>query len=406
MMPRPAFAVTAVFTLAVVAAFLAARVMGPIDRPATGDGLFFAQLGQSLAAGTGYTHVNGPWRGQPHLARLPLWPAILSVPMRIAPRISLSVVLRGMTAVMHGVSAILLLLLLWRIRPNPTSGLIAGTLFAGYPPALSLVEGGYSEHAWLVAFLAGLLLLVNRPLPFQAAGALCMGLSVLSRTNIILLPAALAGCAILLLPGWKSHLRRWAVLSAIFLLPAAAWMARNYAVSGAFPLLSAQEGETLYGANNILTAHSGRFWGYWVFPDDIPGERPKRELMNEMSEAALNNYYRQKGLAFLLQEPSLIPWMEAGKVVRGFLPVPWSSGLFSYLASLPRLLLYGVFLWILWRDGIPDQLLRLLLPAILAVTLFTTLLFYGTYRFTFCLEPFLIASVAIWLSRKLPRQFN
>lgn len=400
--------VLVVFALAVVAALTATRIFGPLDRPGTGDGPFFVALGRAMASGKGYVDERGPWPNQPNLERSPLWPAILAVPLALFPDASDFRVLRLTTALMHGICAVLLMMFAARVWDNARAAVLAGVLFALYPPALSLVDAGYSEHAWLAVFLGGLLLYWDNPVPGQAAGAALMGLSVLSRSNFLLFPAFVAICG-----GawrrldWKTQFPRFAILSLVFVLPACLWIIRNYRVSGAFPLLNGLEGETLHGANNEVTAAWGKNWGYWVFPDNIPGETPKRVLAGEMSGWALNKYYHQRAVSFLQSNITLLPWMFLGKLARGFVPIPWTVNKIAYIASLPRFLLYVMVMWVLRRQGFrAADNINILLASVFGLVLVTTLIFYGTYRFTFCLEPFLIvyvspAATALWRDMKI-----
>ena len=50
-----------------------------------GQGFMYKELARALASGRGYTETRGPWRGHPTIRRPPLWPAVLSLPMRACP---------------------------------------------------------------------------------------------------------------------------------------------------------------------------------------------------------------------------------------------------------------------------------------------------------------------------------
>jgi hypothetical protein len=78
-----------------------------------------------------------------------------------------------------------------------------------------------------------------------------------------------------------------------------------------------------------------------------------------------------------------------GKLVRGFVPVPWVPLPASYIAFFFRGCAYAAFiaLGFSWRER--NAAYTLVVGAMFLVTLATTLIYYGTYRFTFCIEPFL-----------------
>jgi hypothetical protein len=173
---------------------------------------------------------------------------------------------------------------------------------------------------------------------------------------------------------------------------------RNYSLSGE-PILSTIEGETLYGANNEFVANNLAYWGYWVFPNEIPGEIPKNVLAKSMSERGNDLYYHRKGMAFLKSHVRDLPRLELGKLIRSFVPVPWVPNTATDAVFFVRGLLYlGVLLSLrtLYRM---DERYRLIVSGKFLVLLVTVLIYYGTYRFTFCVEVFLIPAVVVWFFR-------
>src|SRR5437660_1726230 len=162
-------------------------------------------------------------------------------------------------------------------------------------------------------------------------------LAPLARGNILLLPFFFAGIGLALQPSLCRHWKRMATLTIIFLTPATFWILRNYHVSGEFPVLSAVEGETFYGGNNAFVATDLTNWGYWTFPNNIPGETPKFELAKRMNEIELNRYYKQKGMEYIRENWFAYPRLILGKLIRGFVPVPFVPVKATYLAFLIRL---------------------------------------------------------------------
>src|SRR5207237_161255 len=135
----------------------------------------------------------------------------------------------------------------------------------------------------------------------------------------------------------------------------------------------------------------------WVFPDVIPQEIPKQQLAQHLSEGELNRYYANKAKTYVLQNWFGYPRLILGKLIRGFVPVPWVPRFDSYMASLVRWSLYGAFFWAVRSHILRNEWFTLLLVAMLIVTLITTVSCYGTYRFTFCLEVYLLPCVGVFL---------
>jgi hypothetical protein len=134
-------------------------------------------------------------------------------------------------------------------------------------------------------------------------------------------------------------------MAALFWLPSAIWIFRNYAASGEFPVLSTIEGATLYGSNNDYVASDLSVWGYWVFPNEIACEPSLKELAQTMTERQADVYYHRKGVAFLKTHWFAIPRLELGKLIRAFVPVPWVVAWPSYVAFFTRALPYvGILL--------------------------------------------------------------
>jgi hypothetical protein len=173
-------------------------------------------------------------------------------------------------------------------------------------------------------------------------------------------------------------------------------------IAGRFPLLSTIEGETFYGANNDLVAHNLDYWGYWVIPDEIPGEAPKLELAKRLgNDLALNDYYHRKGVAWVKANLRALPRLELGKFIRAFAPIPWAPLTASYVAFFCRFLLYVFWLALLpfWWPGMNRTYLLFCL-AMAVVHVITTAVYYGLYRFTHCyVEILFVPAIAYGLQQ-------
>lgn len=369
-----------------------------------GDGPFYVSIARNLAAGRGYVLGESYWPDKPTMGRAPVWPALLSVPARVLPGLSDVSLLRETAAWLNAANAVLLFGIAFLLSRSLIASIATGVAYAFYPVALALTAGGFSEIAYVFVAASGLLLIL-RGGRGEYLGAFVLGLAPLVRSNYIALPV-MVGLAGLFRLKNLNHWKRFGILAVLFWLPAAIWITRNYALSGQFPVLSTIEGETLYGANNEYVASNLAFWGYWVFPNEIPGETAKKELARTMSEREMDHYYHRKGMAFLKSHWFELPRLELGKLVRAFLPVPWVASAISYAVFFTRGLLYMGILLTLGTFRQMDQRYRATVTGMFLVLLVTVLIYYGTYRFTFCVEVFLIPPVVVGLLARVGNRKN
>jgi hypothetical protein len=166
-------------------------------------------------------------------------------------------------------------------------------------------------------------------------------------------------------------------------------------VCGHFPVLSTLRGQTFYGGNNTVVAKDFKYWGYWVFPNSIPGEKPMVELAKTLTEYEVDAYYYSKGKQYIAGNPLSMPRLLIGKLVRAYVPIPWRLTRASGVVSAYRWLLYLVALigiWGWWKHG--DGTYRIVFLAIVMTNIATVLVFWGCSRFAFPLDPFLFPFAA------------
>jgi hypothetical protein len=411
-------ALGAVAVLALFANFGPA-VMRGIDRPLESDAYYYYQLAHSLARGDGYVVRDGFWPKDPSMRRLPGWPFVASLAMRALPAADPAAAMRGMDLLLNAACAVLVASLAWVWFRCALTAFLAGAAFALYPTAIVCADEGLSEPLFLVLILAGTLALVlgaqtppsARRIAGMLTGFLLFGGACLVRANFLTWGPCFA---LALLPfawrEWKSvtvtrrgaasRLALLAVGALLFLAPPMLWAARNYRLCRHFPVLSALRGQTFYGGNNEITAEDFHYWGYWVFPNSIPGETPMVQLARTMSEYEVDAYYYARGKAYLRDHPERIPWMLLGKFVRAYIPIPWHIGLGSLVLAATRLLLYGfgvagAIAAVKRLPGID----RAVLAAMVLTNLILVLAFYGYTRFAFALEPFLFPFAALVAER-------
>jgi len=367
-----------------------------LDKPLESDAFYFLEIAKSLASGHGYTLRSETfWPNQPTMRRLPGWPMTIALFLQLCPAANADAVARVVCVALNVAAAVLIALLTRRITGQNAAALFAGVAYAVHPVALHFAYLGLSEPLFLILVLLGVLCFVYGG-RWVLPGFALHGLACLVRGNFVLwigFAFLVAATAVLRrkLVLSRSKIAVCAVGAVLFVLPCGLWLARNYQITGEFPVLSTLRGQTFYGGNNPVVAHTWEFWGYWVFPDQVPGETPMRELAQSMSEYEVDTYYYQKGLAFLHENPESVPQVLLGKLVRAYLPVPWKPRLSSLVASAYRGLIYltaAIGIWMAWKRT--SAVYRLCLPAMLLANLAVVMIFWGYVRFSFAFEPFLV----------------
>lgn len=358
-------------------------------------------MGRSLAAGLGFKDTAGFWPQVSDYSRMPAWPAIIAVGLRIFPGANPDAVARFANAICLSLAGGFFCILCQRIGVGTRLSVIAGLAVSLSPDLVPLSVGGLSEISFVMIVAIGLTSLLSGG-PWFYLGALILGTAALVRTNFVLVPFILFGFFVVLrTAGFSSPKNRTVVRAALAftlsLIPIFVWVVRNEFLTGRFPLLSALEGEALYGSNNEVVARDLEYWGYWVMPDQIPGETPKKDLAHQLpTDLALNDYYHAKAMAWIKANPALLPRLELGKFIRAFVPIPWRPLAASYIAFA-----YRFVLWSLWVGTLPwwaphiNRTYLLFCAAMAIVHLITTAVYYGTFRFTHCyMEIFFIPAIA------------
>lgn len=397
-----------VFLMSLVILSAATIAWGPA-KALHADSEQYMAIGRSLATGNGFKNPVGPWPDLPEIARMPGWPALISVGLRVAPWAKPEAVSRFTNAFCLSVAAAFFCALSRRLGVKPIWSVVAGLAVTLSPSLIFLSVDGLSEVSFLMIIAIGLtaVLTCGR---WTYPGTLILGLAALVRTNFILVPFAFVGLALVFRGSRETLLKRGNLVRVfaccvLALVPALLWAVRNDLITGRFPLLSTIEGETFYGSNNDLTAHNLEYWGYWVLPDDIPGEVPKLELAKRLgNDLALNDYYHRKGVAWVKSNLRGLPRLELGKFIRAFAPIPWAPITASYIAFFCRFLLYVLWFALLpfWWRGM-NQTYMLFCLAMAAVHVITTAMYYGLYRFTHCyveilFVPCIVYGLQQWLA--------
>lgn len=261
------------------------------------------------------------------------------------------------------------------------------TLVAAVMPTLLWTTTGiWSDTPATLAGLASLLLVlwaVRRPRGWATwvAIGLCGSVAYLIRSS------ALLTWPILLVSAWMLNERttrvaRTAAVLAALVIPVLPWGIRNGIVMGEFLTSATVAGQTLWGANNPVTAglalpavrtfqgfdlheeaRAGNYLGAWIPPAYAPGTET---IPAEAGEMERHDRYVDLTRRFLLENPTAALRLAAYKAVRivsGESTAPSISGHVGRTAGVKRLLtsgervallLFGLSgLWLLFRQGNP-----------------------------------------------------
>jgi hypothetical protein len=400
-----------VFVLSLAILFAAVVAWGP-SRELDQDAPQYVAIAKSLATGNGYKNTYSPFPDAPAIDRMPGWPVMLAVSRLVVPNsISDAAVARFTGAFCLALVGLVFTRVAGKLGATPLWAAIAGFGAALSPPLVFIALSAMSEVSFLLVLSAGLGLLLEGGRRWYF-GAILLGLAPLIRTNFVLLPFVLIGLLVLAPQSravvWR-HRVEITIALGLFLLPTVAWLLRNAAITGRFPLMSSIEGETLYGGNNDVVANQLSHWGYWIMPNDVPGEKPMLDRVKDGEWRGfldLNDYYHKRGIEWIRGHGSALPRLVLGKLIRGFVPLPWVPGAAAYIAFGYRFLLDLLYIVLArWWWPALDRRYLLIAAAMFLVNLVTIVIYWGVYRFTHTsVEIFFLPPIALGLSRLMSRR--
>ncbi len=199
------------------------------------DSAVYVAAARNLLAGNGLSWLSGGGEIRPMTLHAPL----LSILLAGAEAIGVDAIAfaRVLNAVCLGLEVMLVGALAKRMTRSSAFGLLAALVMAGTGEMLRVHAWLMSEPLFIVLTLAGVLALLQYPGDgrrlWLMLGAMAFGLAGLSRYGGLALPAA--GALYLVLDSstrWRRRLEDAALMLAIGLTPSAAWMARNYLLTG------------------------------------------------------------------------------------------------------------------------------------------------------------------------------
>jgi len=219
-------------TLGLFGFYLLIAWAGPLAVGLWQDDAIYLCTAKSLAAGTGYRHIEIP--GEPLQTKYPiLYPAILSLIFRLSRSYPQNVPLLLIPGALAAAGLVTLAVRYWRNVLGAGAGLVwpAGLLAAFSPVTLSFVRFTMSDLPYAFLAMAALYVLDHKCATQEAshrrrmwlvAGALLMAAAVLTRgIGITLIPAAV----LVLL--WRKRYWDAALLIAILVVCLAPWYVRQ-----------------------------------------------------------------------------------------------------------------------------------------------------------------------------------
>ncbi|MEI8122502.1 MAG: hypothetical protein WCI20_10655 [bacterium] len=382
---------------------------------ADSDAALLVGLARSLADGKGFQLDQGIyWTGVPTLCRSPGWPLVVSAVLRgVAPAWDGQVALT-VNIGFDALNAALIVALTLALGASRRVGLIAGALYALNPVlvgvALALSRDSMA-YSFLLLFLLSMVHLCRGRLTVTGVlmGGFLIGYACLIRSDWLML-VGFAGLGFI----WvgRRTLMRTVVLTVLFGMTAGfvqlPWLVRNWIHYDRFPMFGAGGGETLWGGNNEVSAEVGaRYWGYFVFPDHIPGEIPMSVLARTHTESEVDDYYREKAMRWIRANPRKMPGLVCGKIIRAYVPIPRTHGPAVLVGSAWRWLGYlfgGAGIALLWRRRSElDGRVWVVLIALALAQMGTIVIFCGYFRYVLGAE-LLLCIPAAWVVEGILRK--
>jgi len=281
-------------------------------------------------------------------------------------------------------------------------GLVAAAAFAVWPFSVYYSTQLLSEPLgtfWLLAYVAAALDFAARPEPARAVVAgLLLGLALLTRGNVVLLLPLTFIWAFVQFWG-RPPAMAWALaIPLVALATLVPWTVRNYRVFGAVVPLSTGAGDVLLGSNNRVVATDRAFYGYWVYPDNLPEYREQIEAPND--ELVRDRLETKLAMEWLKNNPGRWWYLIHSKFERLWTPVlsersPRMFRLATLVAWGPVLVLFALAffptlgLFLSRRE--PGWLIHLVIVHVVL----NAIVFWGSSRFRYPVEGLcLILAVA------------
>ncbi len=346
-----------IILLAVVVrlAFVIAVDKGKLRIEHNPDAEDYLSFAYNLATGVGFAHAineSQPFSQPVEFSawRTPLYPMFLSLAFHVSRN---AFFLQSLQVALAALS-LYFFLRLGLILFGEVPALIAGLVFALYPPLIFYTVELTTEGLFLVLLIAALFVFYRTGGELSSARVFCLGvltgLAALCRPNGLMLIPAIGLAMWLTERRWGQTVRRMIVLTlavAIIILP---WTYRNYRLYHKFVLIS-----TNGGANLWFGAH------FRLDPGATMAEigYSQHQAFRDVPEPEREKYYYRQAFAILDHSPRLWGEMFASNFTAMYTLMP-SAKLHSFTSRILYSICYvpilfsGIAGWILlrrrWRE--------------------------------------------------------
>lgn len=343
----------------------------------SGDAYVYDRLGLSISQGSGYVNSDET----PHCHYPPFYPLFLSMIYALFGHSYVAV--RIFQSILGAFSCVLIYLIGRKIF-SAAIGALAAFISIAYLPFIKSAKILLSElvFSFFLLLIVLYILKIQENMNFRNSIilGLLLGIALLTRSMAILLPFFILPVFIYSRKGSLAHiLKRYAIVLLFFCLTMSPWVIRNYSIHHRFVPTSVEGGMSLYMS---YFPTKGIFGVNPTVEDPVVAEAYKIE-----DPVLRNKFLVKKTIDFIRNNPKKFLALELKKVLYFWAPIDWEivGGRwfnFEYAAMLPFIAI-GILLAIkgFWKNY----------PVLLPIIYFQimSLIFYGSPRFRFPVEPFL-----------------
>ncbi|MGQ9627150.1 MAG: ArnT family glycosyltransferase [Anaerolineae bacterium] len=280
-----------------------------------------------------------------------------------------------------------------------STGRLAGLLSTIYPFLIYYTGTALTENLFTFLLAAGMVCLAALVQGFRwqyvLGGGVLLGLATLTRPVALGLSVVVPIWAGLVFSDSRRALLSAAGISLALILTVLPWSIRNYVIHHQVILIATEDGVTFWGSNNPIVADNPAKAGRWMLYTQLPHAA---ELVG-LPELELRRRTYELGWEFLRHNLDKIPRLEAYKLLRFWSLYPNRSALEKALSLLSYGILFPFMLigaiWSLRRNWCGS----LLLWGVIALFTGSALIFYGSTRMRFPIEPYLLIFAAFALDR-------
>lgn len=355
--------------------------------PAESDAQSYYVLADNLLSGVGYRYSEDR---PPTAWRTPGYPLLIASVFRVFGR-SFNAV-RGAQCVLDVASVAAIFGLALILTESRAAALLAALGYAIYPPAILSSTYIMTETLYtlllLVFALACVLALKARNFTLYLIAGIMLGLAVLTRPGVFLLPAAVLVVALFVR---RTDWRGLVILMLAFVVTILPWGIRNKHVLGKFTVTSTLVGHNLYKGNHLPSQ------GAYLLPTDNLFTPDLKQRLAGVGEVQKDSILQAEAIKVILENKGAVALLMLKKIPRLWLNLGYGrapSRQSMAIAAL-HLLIIGFAFFGLFK--IPGGIRYLSFVPITTVLL-SSLLYLtvaSVVRFVFPLVPLLLPYSAV-----------